>query len=266
MSWPSTADGTLRPYPAADDSFAEPRIAERVLAPLVSVDLSVIDPSWTGRLPLVLPLELREAPLGLRTRDMHTFFARTGWMGFRLGSDSRLDFLGDWRFFETLHDEPALAGPDSLPDDASSPSLPRFVPPRRLVPLIEDQLAALRTGRLAFERSGVAPMPDDEWLQDVGYPRESGPWADPALFSLGGLGTDDVHPLMPNGDRFHFVAELNPRDYLPHGPRRLLAFFEPSSRTALFTFDDGDAEEEDDFGSENAELAALGLSDDDWDL
>lgn len=240
-TWPDPARGTLKPFPSAAESFTDPAEAQRVLAPLVSIDLSAANPQWSGWLPIVSPYEPAEGYVGEGSRDVHTYFARPNWIGFELHDDGRLDFKGDWRFFAINH----------------SPS-------RGLNAHYEDQLTAFTTSRgIAREHGKLVSSRDlqyyseqelltkpHDWLVDVGDPQPYGAnWQDPDLFKLGGLDTegddldlggmggDDVHPLMPNGDRFHFVASVNAGHFLAHGASEVLAFFEPRSRTVLFTFE-----------------------------
>ncbi len=240
MTWPTVEDGTLRPFPTADASFVDPRFAERVLAPLVSLDLAAVDPEWSGWLPIVAPFEPAEGYVGERTTGVHSYFARTNWLGFELTQDGRLDFKGDWAFFEHYAH-----------------------PSRALTAHYEDQLAGFaQTRALAREHGALIHLQDleyypieqlltrpQDWLVDVADPQPYGAnWQHPRLFELGGIehgeeyglsgvGGTDVHPLMPNGDRFHFVASVVGAHYLPRGADEVLVFFEPTSRTVLVTFD-----------------------------
>ena len=202
MPWPSPAAGTLRPFPRADDAFLDPRTAERVLAPLLSVDLGALNPEWDGWLPVVAPYEPIAGLLGERAADVHTSFCRPGWLGFRLGDDGRLDFLGDWNLFEW------------------------FRSPGRVRAHYEDQLAGF-----AEARDTARP---DEWLTEAASEQsEFAWWVEAEGFETEGVEDGDAHPVMPNGDRFFHVLSLRPADYLPRGAEELAVFYEPRSRTVL---------------------------------
>lgn len=88
----------LHPFPDPADVFAaDPAQAAKLLHPLVSIDLSAVDPAWSGRIHLLSPVEPYDDYFADGAEAYHSYYTRRNWIGFRLGEDSRYELLGDWR-------------------------------------------------------------------------------------------------------------------------------------------------------------------------
>jgi hypothetical protein len=89
----------LRPFPDASEVFNEP-IAQyaKHLHPLISIDLSVIDSSWSGWIHVVSPIEPYNGCVGEYTTSFHNDYLRENWIAFCL-ENGRYSLLGDIRYF-----------------------------------------------------------------------------------------------------------------------------------------------------------------------
>jgi hypothetical protein len=97
----------LKPFPNVSDVFDEPvALHGRHLHPLVSVDLSVINSSWSGWIHLVSPIEPYSGCVGEYTTPFHNEYLQENWIAFRL-KNNRYSLLGDFRYFllENPHNE-----------------------------------------------------------------------------------------------------------------------------------------------------------------
>lgn len=192
----------IESFPSAKDTLAEPDLFARVLAPLAVIDTDGVT------IPVVVPFEPMAGRLGERTRDVHTVFASRDHIGFRLGDDGRLDFLGDPLYFELF--SRAQTG-------ATSRSLTAFY---------EDQYAGLSHVR----RRGLLPPdtltfadPDLDWLDALDP--DGDPEIEPVL----------AQEFMPNGGEFTKIASINPQLVLPRSAGTWTLWFEERSATVLLT-------------------------------
>src|SRR4028119_1410037 len=90
----------LKVYPPDEQVFADPvaRYARHVL-PLVSIDLSAVDPSWQGWIHLVNTVEPEDEIVGKATHPFHNYYLRENWIGFHLNDEGWYELLGDFRYF-----------------------------------------------------------------------------------------------------------------------------------------------------------------------
>lgn len=96
----------LHPFPDPADVFAsDPAQAAKLLHPLVSIDLSAVDPAWSGRIHLLSPVEPYDDYFADGAEAYHSYYTRRNWIGFRLGEDSRYELLGDWRCFQAMSED-----------------------------------------------------------------------------------------------------------------------------------------------------------------
>lgn len=236
----------LVPFPEPDRVFADPvdRYA-RLLSPLVSIDLSVVDPAWRGWAHLVSPVEPADGYLGDGTERHHSYYARPNWIGFRLDDDDRYHLLGDWRFFlmENLVDGELMLDPDE------DPRIRRIRGDDGLADWYQTQHDSYAERKALFAQHGRLLVPGDAnsraFVDRVGGPAYGwANWVDPEAFPLDirDVGDDEglvINPLAENGDPFHFVAGVAGWRYRESGADWILMFYEPASRTVLFTFDWG---------------------------
>ena len=195
--------------------------------PLVSVDLSVVNPAWKGWIHVVNPYEPEDGIVGRNTAQYHTGFVKANWLAFRLDEDSRYHWLGDWRYF-LLECDASLLG------DEERVSLQKHYS------LTEQGYQRKKTQFLAHS---CFPCPWNanepfSLLNQIGGNAAYDNWASygPAVgVSLHVENRKDVYPSMPDGTRFYFVCELDAECYGNYGPG-IVVFFEPESRTVVMTF------------------------------
>jgi hypothetical protein len=90
----------LRVFPAAEDVFIDDeRYLHKHLHPLLSIELSAIDPALQGWVHLLSPIEPYECYIGDHTGQFHNEYTCGNWISFRLEADGRYLFLGDRRYF-----------------------------------------------------------------------------------------------------------------------------------------------------------------------
>ena len=230
----------LRMFPDPADVFVEDQqwLADH-LHPLVSVDLSLVDPALSGWTHLLSPIEPDEVVIGWRTaavaaRADPTGMLRENWLSFRMEGD-RMRFLGDERYFALSYDA------DSAPMEPHDFD--------RLVAHRDEQQRSWAATRAWYDEHGTLVRLDEAgapaWgntdpvpvLEQVGGIADAGNWAFdefPVEF------TDDeegAFPLSPAGRRFQLVAEVPGWHYRTAGADGILLFFEPVERLALLTFD-----------------------------
>jgi hypothetical protein len=233
----TTLQRYLKVYPPDDHVFADP-VAQyaRHLLPLVSIDLSAVDPSWKGWIHMVNSVEPEDGMLGEDTTAFHNYYLRENWIGFHLNQQGRYELLGDFRYFYL----------ENPPD-----TLPEAYPGQRQALEEHDaiQHAGLEEARLRFARHGVLYSARQYASKDRDLTRErpcalvhqlgggvaGGNWA--SGFPLDTSDEDNIRPLMPDGTRFHFVAQVTGWEYCASGADAILLFYEPESKTALLTFD-----------------------------
>jgi hypothetical protein len=225
----------LRAFPEPADVFVADQtgLAEH-LHPLISIDLAQVDPAWHGWIHLLSPLEPIEGYVGEHTHDFHSDLQRTNWIGFAMEGD-HYRLLGDVRYFAKA--TTAQEVPDPWVDFRSD-----------LQAHCEAEEASYHAHRAAFRDGGELIRLDRDGspqygirqavalLDQLGGDVYPGNWADPDLFPLDDDG-EQVWPLSPAGNRFHFIAAVPGWHYRNNGADSILLFFEPTERLALLTFD-----------------------------
>lgn len=225
----------LRVYPDAAAVFADPpeRYARHLL-PLVSIDLQAVNPDWHGWIHLLNPCEPAEGCVGDSTGAHHSYYCRSNWVGFRLNAENRYELLGDWRYFALENDQEAYPGQHA-----------------DLQAHYDEQHRVYELGKADFQQQGrVYPpfflakphryeRPDEPStiLDQLGGGVGWGNWCSTSDLPLDESDEDNIVPLSPEGQRFHFVACVPGDHYCASGASWVLLFFEPDSRTALLTFD-----------------------------
>jgi len=234
----TTIQPYLRVYPSDEQVFDEPvtRYARHLL-PLVSIDLSVVNPSWQGWIHLVNTVEPEDEMVGIATHPFHNYWLRENWIGFHINDEGRYEMLGDFRYFY-LENQPG--------------TLPEHYPGHRQE--LEEHYVVQHTGfaeaRTRFAQRGVFYSQNLIRLNpDLDLSREepstlitqlgggvgAGNWA--YGFPLDEGDENNVRPLTPEGIPFHFIASVHGWDYCASGADSILLFYEPDSKMALLTFD-----------------------------
>lgn len=246
----------LTPFPT--DVFAHDQawLADHLL-PLIAIDLGLLRPELAGSVAtLVCPIEPYEGCIGDGTEAHHTAFTGSNWLAFELQADNRLRFLGNEGYFQRApqHSE-TMPVDDDLREHAAE---------------MRDSHAKARAyfqqhghlgDYLAIDGDEIDPdeAPQQQaYLTNLGGPLWHGNWtgysALPDAFVMEDLaGTtqrgnlrfrndsthlpDDGIRITRDGQPFFHVADVPAYHWCASGADAILMFYEPRSRTLLFTFD-----------------------------
>lgn len=251
----------LEAYPEPSNVFSDPveQYALHML-PLVSIDLDIFNPDWNARVHIVSPIEPIQGCLGDHTRRYWNDFLCPNWLGFRLTEDNKYQLLGDFRFFAAEHPEGTGTElwrgackevishyPEAHRDYESARA--RFLKYNQLVraprswettyrPDLQNPIAALEF--LGYVPSGGEFNPNLGYGLNYSEPTKFNPVAE---FSPNcGLPVDASIPeypvpMLPNGDRFCFIASVPAWRYKEGGADSLVLFYEPKSRTVLIALE-----------------------------
>lgn len=229
----------LHPFPDPADVFAsDPAQAAKLLHPLVSIDLSAVDPAWSGRIHLLSPVEPYDDYFADGAEAYHSYYTRRNWIGFRLGEDSRYELLGDWRCFQAMSEDKTRSQDPELLEHYG----------KQQQSFDEVKAAYAERGLLMNvdlgKREGEAQMLKYRlaFLEDWKESQGAGNWADPDLFPLEFVDNpemdwEDAFPLTEDGRPFRFVAAVPGWNYRDGGADQILLFYDPQTRVALLTFE-----------------------------
>lgn len=212
----------LRPFPDPADVFVADQLdyLSARLHPMLSVDLSLVRPEWSGTVHLLNPIEPTQAGyIGDENEAAHDEWASTNWIGFGI-EDGRYRFLGREGFFQF----------DTDPE-----------------PLRADYLSAhasFAEYRDRYRKQGFLSHDDEsqplELVEQLGGDVSTdGNWATPMEVPLDTSDPSRVRPVDPEGRPFEFVAAACGAHYRGDGADLVLLFLEPESRRVLLTFDWG---------------------------
>ncbi|WP_110241042.1 hypothetical protein [Nocardioides gilvus] len=191
--------------------------------PVLAVDLSAINPAWSGWLPVVDPVEpVRDVQgsVGEETEEFHDEHAGDAWMALRLEEDGRLRFLGKRQYFlhELLRERGDLRGSQ-----------------------VEDHYGCDALSRAEFTRRWRSGERDEEELFILGGDLYEGNWTavePPRAYRYvepNDEGTPSV--TLADGRPFRLVGETHRWSWSDEGVATLLVMFEPETRTVLLTFE-----------------------------
>ncbi len=220
----------LRAFPEPETVFADPVARyERHLNPLVSIELSSVDPDLSGWIHLVSPIEPCDGYLGDSGKEFWGPYLQPNWIGFRLTSEHRYELLGDFRFFAIENTE----GAESY--RGARDELEEFY---------NKQHASFAKHKQAFEETGQVCR--------------ISPWGDPnpvaVLSRLGGeapvgnmtwknvpdcaftYSDPETAPRTRDGRLFKFVAAVPGWHYRDSGADEIILYYDPDERVALQTF------------------------------
>ena len=215
----------LKAFPEPEAVFVEP-VARylRLFNPLISIQLSAIDPSLAGWVHLVSPIEPDEGLVGMRSQAYWGPYLQSNWIGFRVGADDRYELLGDFRFFEVEAAE-AEGRKGHLQDHYNRQ---------------HESFAACKA---AFAKSGQTwqlfwgdPIPVAALSQLGGdAPVCNMVWQDVpgAAFTYS---EDDTCPMTRDGRPYRFIASVPGWRYCQLGADEILLYYDPVERIVLQTF------------------------------
>lgn len=203
----------LTPFPERVFVDDQPWLADH-LWPLLSIDLGILRPELAGTVVHMLqPVGPIDGYIGDGTAEFHNEFIASNWFALHLTEDNCYRFLGQDGYFEP-YDEEYAAG-------------------------FKKYQAKVRAyakdhGRLAdFPRYPNGEADEQNWLDILGGDFWAGNWITeppPPAFELIYDEDSDRIELTYQGKPFFPVACAN---WLT-----ILMFYEPQSRTVLFTFDE----------------------------
>lgn len=219
----------LQPFPDPQTVFAEPvRRYGKHLHPLVSIDLSIVDPNLTGKIHMVNPMEPCDGCIGQDAQDYYSDYLKHNWLGFKLNHNGRYELCGDFRYFEVERLETSNADQNELlevydrENKVFAAVKANFRDRRELNPFYRD----------------LTPNTNIKFpaLRQIGGGVTSGALSYGVGINLDETCPDDVVPLTPDGQRFRFIASTPSWNYGFSSGGVIFLFFEPRSRIALFTF------------------------------
>jgi hypothetical protein len=215
----------MRPFPNLEDVFETVTDDIRELyLPAVSIDASVVDPSWTGPLHFVMPVEPFDGGLGEYASDAHeNHYCRHNLIGFRRGASGRYQPLADPLFF-TINCARKNSGLFQI--EPHLDSYETLSEAEEFYAMVHASFADTQTH---FESTGQLP-------QTFGKPS---PW----IYDLGGVApakalqtfVPDGRPLSPEGRAFRFVGDLNTYAFRRNGSDAFYMFFDPVDEIAWFS-------------------------------
>lgn len=231
----------LRMFPDSTDVFAESdSYLQKHLHPLVSLELSTVNPAWSGWIHLLSPIEPHDGYIGDETKQFHNDYVCENWISFRLDDDGRYRFLGDRRYFFLENDDLQIER-DWFRRELEHHYLKQQTS-------YEAAIHRFRQYGGLYQPRRFKPLEKAEWatepgaiLDQVGGYVGWGNWAEcppiPSAFALNTEDDDNVVPTMANSDAFRFIAGVPGHRYRDAGADWILLFYEPKSRTVLLTFD-----------------------------
>lgn len=233
----------LYPFPDPETVFvAEHAGLIEHLQPFFGIDLSVVNPEWSGYLTMLGPMEPTEHQfVGQATEETrwHSPLLHTNWIGFKV-ERGQYRLMGDPRYFFLHPDNQDLADPY---EDARL-SLQR---------MYADQKTAYEAAKKLYRNSGRLFFPsalaDGVPLYDVEqmtFVDQIGGVADYSKFPVSSLSLSYVeskehgvtagYPRSPAGHLFHHVASVPAYHYQSWGADLIMMFYEPVEQLVLFTF------------------------------
>lgn len=228
----------MQAFPAAAEVFSEqqPWLSQHFL-PLISIDLGLLRPELAGTVVHMLnPLEPSEGYIGDGTEAHHNDYTAPNWLSFRLDEHNRYHFLGREGYFQAA----ALHG--GVFDDADA------VQHREEMHSSYAQAKAYyqAEGRLGVDY-GYGETVIQSYLDSLGGDIWYGNWTvhppiAPAFSMHIEENNNDNLPddgicITHQGQAFLYVAEVSGYNWCAHGADAILLFYEPQSRTVLFTYE-----------------------------
>ncbi len=231
----------LRVFPDSADIFAESDdYLQKHLHPLVSLELSIVNPTWSGRIHLLSPIEPYECYIGDHTKAFHNEYTCENWISFRLDDDGRYRFLGDRRYFFLENDE-LQTEHDWLRPELEKHYLKQHASYEAAIHRFHQYGGLYQPKRFKLLEKSESAHEPMTLLDQVGGQVGCGNWTGcppvPSAFRLNTEDDDHVFPTMASGDRFTFIAGVPGYHYRDAGADWILLFYEPNSRIALMTFD-----------------------------
>jgi hypothetical protein len=232
----------LTVFPDASHVFAEPVVRYRkYLHALLSIELSLVNPTWTGCVHLLNPVEPYDGCLADDTLPAHTETCKQNWLSCKLDANNRYTLLADFDFF-------ALG---------SRCAVPRWPEYQNELAKTYDQAekdhldcqARYQTYGGLYRGKRFKPLEKDDpqsdpkaLLEQLGGHAPDGNWADNSAIEVLHDPARGLVPRVTGADMsaindFHFIASVPGYHYRSGSADTLLLFYSPSTRIATHTFD-----------------------------
>ena len=214
----------LKAFPSAETVFADQveRYA-RLMNPLVSIDLSAVDPTLSGWIHLVSPIEPDDSYLGTDTRDYWGPYLQPNWLAFRITADHRYQLLGEFGFFlfesnrYDMLDEWYAEQQTSFEVHKAA-----FVEKGQVCRVGKSIANSPRPVAAVSQLGGRAPVENLTWEDLPG-----------AAFTYS---DEDAVPRTLDGRLYQFIAAVPGWHYRNFGADEILLYYDPVERIALQTF------------------------------
>ena len=207
----------LHPFPDPENVFSrDVELHRKHLIPLISIDASLIDSSWSGQLHFVPPKESFDGLVGEHCPEFHTETCSYDVLGFRVDEDGKYEFLADFRYF--------------LVERGVTPDSPRYLPGflEELVEHYETAEENFSKTRAHFASTGnLNPNPSRQ-------PDRSDPWGTVSK-ELKAYNAEKLQNI--GGNELQYVCRVTAYSYYDGGPSRLHLYFEPVARIAVIQLD-----------------------------
>lgn len=217
--------------PDNDTVFApESAFLAKHLLPLVSIDLSIFNPAWQGKIHLVNPIEPHECYIGSETTEFADKFANENWFILQLNDKYQYEWLGNRNYFQLENpncDEELKQHSQEMHQDYLELKQ-RFIDTGRVIP----------SSDIRYKNNHPTAL-----LNQLGGETYGSNWLSPIdehfVLKFINADTDDqeVHVYDHQGLRYYFVASASGWEYCSHGADDILMFYQPETKRVLFSFD-----------------------------
>lgn len=200
------------------------------LLPLLSIDLSEVNPEWQGKVHLVNPIEPYECYIGSETTAFANEYANENWFIMQLNQQDQYEWLGRKEYF-------ALENPD-CDADLKQHSQEMHDDYLKVKQRLKETGKIISSSSVEYQSESPTTL-----LDQLGGEVDGGNWTHPIdqHFDLKYVNenTDDqeIHIFDHEGQRYYFIAGVAGWEYCSHGADWILMFYQPETRRVLYTFD-----------------------------
>ena len=200
------------------------------LLPLISIDLSAINPAWQGKIHLLNPIEPYECYIGSDTTEFSDAFANENWFIMQLNQQNQYEWLANKRYF-------ALENPD-CEADLKTHHKEMYEDYLQLKQRFAETGKVISTSRIEYQNDSATTL-----LDQLGGECGGGNWTYPIdeHFDLRYINADrddqEVHIYDRDSKRYYFIAAVAGWEYCSHGADWILMYYQPETRRVLYTFD-----------------------------
>lgn len=200
------------------------------LLPLVSIDLSVINSDWQGKVHLINPIEPYECYIGSETTEFADEFANENWFILQLDEKNHYKWLGNPNYFQ-------LENPD-CDDELKQHSQQMHQDYLKVKARFKETGKITSSSSIEYKSNTPTTL-----LDQLGGEVDCGNWCSPIdqFFDLKIINEDtdeqEVHVYDREGKRYYFIAGVAGWEYYCHGADWIMMFYQPETKRVLFTFD-----------------------------